>query len=70
MAIYFAWPGGAGGAGVVGCAIDTVGANGARGTGRAGVAIFFIPKYFSNHVKMPTINVKTDALSQTFFFVK
>ena len=37
-----------------------VGANGAMGAGRAGVAILFIPKYFSNHIKMPTIKVKTN----------
>ena len=52
--------------GVVGRAIDVVGANGAMGAGRPGVAIFFIPKYFSNHVKMPTIKVKTDTLPQTY----
>ena len=66
MDVYIAWSGGAGAA-VVGRAIDAVGANGARGAGRAGVAIFFIPEYFSNHVKMPTIKVKTDTLPQTFF---
>ena len=38
MAVYIAWSGGAGDA-EVGCAIDALGANGARGAGRAGAEI-------------------------------